>query len=94
MSNIGGVDGIFSRQKMCCEGILGTNSPLGKLHFLFALAFNKFNLCNFGRYDTGLQNRSLARRLLLSITDLILSFKAWHTRIKCNIHTHKDEHNA
>ncbi|KAG5619776.1 hypothetical protein H5410_004994, partial [Solanum commersonii] len=34
----------------------------------------------FGRYGTASQNRSTTRRLLLSIADLIFSFRAWHTR--------------
>ncbi|WMV40783.1 hypothetical protein MTR67_034168 [Solanum verrucosum] len=54
--------------------------PFGQFHRLFALAFIIFMFCNFGRYGTASRNRSVTRRHLLSITDLIFSFRAWHTR--------------
>ncbi|KAG5630364.1 hypothetical protein H5410_002081 [Solanum commersonii] len=52
--------------------------PFGLVHCLSALAFSKFKFCNFGRYSTALRNYSPTRRLLLSIADLIFSFRAWY----------------
>ncbi|WMV41546.1 hypothetical protein MTR67_034931, partial [Solanum verrucosum] len=55
--------------------------PFGQFHRLFALAFSIFKFCIFGRYGTASRNHSVTRLLLLSITDLIFSFRAWHTGI-------------
>ncbi|KAG5615903.1 hypothetical protein H5410_015727 [Solanum commersonii] len=53
--------------------------PFGLVHRLSTLSFSNFKHCNFGRYGTASWNRSATRRLLLSITYLIFSFRAWHT---------------
>ncbi|WMV58516.1 hypothetical protein MTR67_051901, partial [Solanum verrucosum] len=53
--------------------------PFGQFQHLFALAFSIFKFYNFGRYRIAWQNCSTTRRLLLSIADLIFSFRVWHT---------------
>ncbi|WMV41067.1 hypothetical protein MTR67_034452, partial [Solanum verrucosum] len=63
--------------------LVGIANPLGdpsfgQVHRLSALAFSKFKFCNFGRYRTASRNCLATRRLLISIADLIFSFRAWH----------------
>ncbi|WMV54257.1 hypothetical protein MTR67_047642, partial [Solanum verrucosum] len=53
--------------------------PFGQFHCLFALAFSIFQVCNFGRSNSASRNHSTIHRLLISLADLVLSFRAWHT---------------
>uniref|UniRef100_M1DHU8 Uncharacterized protein n=1 Tax=Solanum tuberosum TaxID=4113 RepID=M1DHU8_SOLTU len=79
---------IYSCQKVCCEGQLGSvswdhrstrrsNLWSGSLHF--CIAFSKFKFCNVWRWSTASRNHSVTRRLLLYLSDSIFSFRAWHT---------------
>ncbi|KAG5571358.1 hypothetical protein H5410_061124, partial [Solanum commersonii] len=56
-----------------------SDPPFGQFYYHFALAFSIFKFCNFRRYSIASRNRSTTRRLLLSIADLIFSFRVWHT---------------
>uniref|UniRef100_M1DB01 Uncharacterized protein n=1 Tax=Solanum tuberosum TaxID=4113 RepID=M1DB01_SOLTU len=67
-----GVDGVIADPL--------SDPPFGQFHGLFPLAFSNFKFCNFRRYSTASQT---VRRLLLSIADLIFSFKAWYTGTLC-----------
>ncbi|WMV46649.1 hypothetical protein MTR67_040034, partial [Solanum verrucosum] len=58
------------------------NPPFGRFHRRLALSFNIVVFFIIGRHSTTSQNCSATRRLLLFTTDLILSFKAQHTRTK------------
>ncbi|KAG5610622.1 hypothetical protein H5410_021903, partial [Solanum commersonii] len=53
--------------------------PFVLVHPLSALSFSNFKFYNIGRWSTASRNYSATCRLLLSIADLIFSFKAWHT---------------
>uniref|UniRef100_M1DA58 Uncharacterized protein n=1 Tax=Solanum tuberosum TaxID=4113 RepID=M1DA58_SOLTU len=53
--------------------------PFAHFHHLSTLTFSILKFCNFGRSNTASRNHSAIRRLLLSLTDLVLSFRAWHT---------------
>ncbi|WMV59044.1 hypothetical protein MTR67_052429, partial [Solanum verrucosum] len=54
--------------------------PFGQFHCLFSLAFSILKFYNFGRSNSASWNRSVTRQLLLSLADLIFSFRASHTR--------------
>lgn len=51
------------------------DSLFPQFHRRFTLAFI---ICNIGRYSTTLKNHSENRQLILSIADLIFSFRACH----------------
>ncbi|KAG5613711.1 hypothetical protein H5410_013535, partial [Solanum commersonii] len=58
------------------------NPPFSLLHRLSVVAFSIFASWIFGQHITASRNCSVTRRLLLFTVDLILSFKALHTRTK------------
>uniref|UniRef100_M0ZKF6 Uncharacterized protein n=1 Tax=Solanum tuberosum TaxID=4113 RepID=M0ZKF6_SOLTU len=73
---------------MCCEGPFGAisrdrrsirRSALWSISSPFCFGLQHLQVLYFGRYGTASQNRSVIRRLLISIADLIFSFRARHT---------------
>uniref|UniRef100_M1DIC4 Uncharacterized protein n=1 Tax=Solanum tuberosum TaxID=4113 RepID=M1DIC4_SOLTU len=58
------------------------DSPFGVVHRRLAPAFNIVMLWVIGRHGTASRNFSVMRRLLPFSANLILSFKAQHTRTK------------
>uniref|UniRef100_M1DIU4 Uncharacterized protein n=1 Tax=Solanum tuberosum TaxID=4113 RepID=M1DIU4_SOLTU len=59
-----------------------SDSPFGVVHCCLAPAFSIVVIWVIGRHGTASRNCSVMRRLLLFSADLILSFRAQHTRIK------------
>ena len=54
--------------------------PLVNVFPFIPLNFNFLKFWNFGRSNVTSQNHSMIRRLLLSMTYLVSSFRSWHTR--------------
>uniref|UniRef100_M1DCA8 Uncharacterized protein n=1 Tax=Solanum tuberosum TaxID=4113 RepID=M1DCA8_SOLTU len=66
------------------------NSPFGVFHHRLALAFSIVMLWVIGRHGTASRNFSMMRRLLHFSVDLIISFRAQHTRTKDDVKPFSD----